>query len=70
VDKGEEMKLFVMVLFCAALMSPLLQACPTCIGRLDKNTPPFFSAEYDEQYQSFAQGQETAEDIDSEEEEL
>ena len=64
------MKLVILILFCATFMSPLLQACPTCIGRLDKNTPPFFSAEYDEHYQSFAQGQEAAEDSDNEEEEL
>ncbi len=23
------------------------QACPTCIGRLEKETPPFFSSDYD-----------------------
>ncbi|MFI5333141.1 MAG: hypothetical protein ACHQVS_03495 [Candidatus Babeliales bacterium] len=59
----------IRLLLCIILMHPLLQACPTCIGRLDKNTPPFFSAEYDEHYhQSFAPIQEDNEDAMVEEE--
>jgi hypothetical protein len=29
------------------LIAMQLQACPTCIGRLEGDTPPFFSKEYD-----------------------
>lgn len=25
-----------------------IDACPTCIGKIDKNMPPFFTQEYDE----------------------
>ncbi len=26
----------------------VINACPTCIGRLERTTPPFFSKEYEE----------------------
>ncbi len=39
---------FFILLFLASLGATKLYGCPTCIGRIEKNSPPFFS---DEQYQ-------------------
>ena len=44
-------------------------SCPTCIGRLDRKAPPFFTKEYEEQYfarveQAANQEQECADDDD------
>lgn len=42
-------------LFFLLVITQLCNACPTCIGRLDKNMPPFFSAEFDEHYNAYTQ---------------
>ena len=45
------MKVINYVFLCSLLViTHLCIACPTCIGRIDKNMPPFFSAEFDEHY--------------------
>lgn len=45
---------YVQLLFLL-LIAQLSNACPTCIGRIDKSMPPFFSAEFDEHYNVYAQ---------------
>lgn len=29
----------------------MMNACPTCLGRVEKNSPPFFTPEYEKYYQ-------------------
>lgn len=48
------MKLVNRLMLFTFMFSAVAHACPTCIGRLEKNTPPFFSAEYDEHYKASA----------------
>lgn len=43
------------LLFLLLISVQTFNACPTCIGRIEKNAPPFFSAEYDEHYSSYTQ---------------
>jgi len=41
----------IMVILFISIIINTMQACPTCIGRLEADTPPFFSNEFDEHYQ-------------------
>jgi hypothetical protein len=40
--------------YCTALLFTIftqqILTCPTCIGRIHKDTPPIFSPEYDKQF--------------------
>ncbi len=36
---------FMLVLLIASVTSQHIQTCPTCLGRLEHNSPPFFSEE-------------------------
>lgn len=48
--KGMSKKLTpCMIAVLALAITMQLRACPTCIGRLEKHTPPFFSDEYYEE---------------------
>lgn len=38
------------ILTLIMLMTGSLHACPTCIGRLDQDTPPIFTKEYDDKF--------------------
>ena len=54
------MKSFIRICICNLLITTLVPACPTCIGRLDLDTPPLFSQEYEKLY---ALADETPSDI-------
>jgi len=42
------------VIACIALISSALSsACPTCIGRLDTDSPPFFSENYHKSHKTY-----------------
>jgi hypothetical protein len=41
-------KILKKVAFLLTIAAPPAFACPTCIGRLEKNSPPFFSDESNE----------------------
>lgn len=43
-------KSFNICLLIAIVISSSLGGCPTCIGRLEKNSPPFFSEEFEKFY--------------------
>lgn len=54
--KSTKTSLFAMMCVVYALMITLVQACPTCIGNLDIDTPPLFSQEYEKQYALYDDG--------------
>ena len=43
-------KIITVSILLLAMTNTIIRACPTCIGRLDGNTPPIFTKEYDAQY--------------------
>jgi hypothetical protein len=49
------MKFCINAFVCVATMllfvtTSVINACPTCLGNLDIDTPPLFSAAYEKQY--------------------
>jgi hypothetical protein len=40
------------VLITLFIITHPIISCPACVGRLEPDTPPFFSKEYDERYWS------------------
>jgi hypothetical protein len=39
--------IYTLLVYLMISIPALVQACPTCIGKLERDTPPFFSPEYD-----------------------
>jgi hypothetical protein len=45
------MKRFIIrICVCSLLVTAFVRSCPTCIGRVDVDTPPLFSQEYEKLY--------------------
>jgi hypothetical protein len=51
----------IVIIFCIILCNIHLQACPTCVGRLSKDSAPFF---YDECYHNAELSKNSANDLE------
>jgi len=62
----KKLTISLLIMLIASMLINSLRACPTCVGRLELDTPAFFTREYDESYQT-NHGDDDDDDHDDEE---